>query len=89
MDHAHLRASLERLRSELQGIEPADDRERAKLLHLEQSIQELLVSPDDALEPHGGLSGRMQKAMEEIETRHPQVTLLMGQVADALAKLGI
>ncbi|MFY9555158.1 MAG: DUF4404 family protein [Blastocatellia bacterium] len=90
MDKEQLRIRLEQLHSELQGIDSVDENERQLLQKLTSDIRKL-VEAKDSSEEHGySLLGEgLKEGIERFEASHPRATMLMGQLIDALAKMGI
>lgn len=90
MDKQEFREQLERLHSQLQHLGSADESEQLLLHQLKTDIQSLLDQKEDYEKRHyDSLSKRLREAIEKFEASHPNVSLLMGQFADALAKIGI
>jgi chromosome segregation ATPase len=90
MDKQQLHKRLEELHAELQQVDTVDAGERETLQRLSSDIQELLAQKDDASShQYKSLSERLREGIEKLEASHPQATMLMGQVVDALAKIGI
>ncbi|HYE72418.1 MAG TPA: DUF4404 family protein [Blastocatellia bacterium] len=88
MDRRELQSRLAQLHSELQQVETVDENERDLLRKLSGDIQELLESqPSDA--KHQRLGEGLRESIELLEASHPRLTMLMGQVIDQLAKMGI
>jgi uncharacterized protein DUF4404 len=51
-----------------------------------------LIETEDQRDQHNvyeRLGDGLKEGIEKLEASHPQATMLMGQVADALAKMGI
>ena len=89
MDKQQLRGQLEQLHAELQQVESLDAHERELLLSLARDVHELLERKDDDSERYSGLGGRLSEAVAQLEAAHPRTTMLMRQVIDQLAYLGI
>lgn len=90
MDKNRVLESLRTLQAELADADQLDDQARDALKQVTTEIQRLLdggqpVSRGD----RESLSGRLQDAVLEFETEHPQLTGAVNQVAAALANLGI
>jgi hypothetical protein len=86
-DHQKLRGDLQKLHAELQASKSVDQGEQRMLQILESDIQELL-SRDD-LKPDQDSRERLTEAMARLEASHPRATLLIRQVVDSLAYLGV
>ena len=90
MDKKQLHETLEQLHAELQQIESVDESEKQTLQKLMTDIEKLTQSRESnqqqAYEP---LVEELKEGIEKFEASHPNAALLMGQVADALAKIGI
>ena len=90
MDKQEFREQLQRLHSQLQRLGAADESERELLQQLNSDIQALLEHREDYERHHyDSLGKRLRQTIEKFEASHPNVALLMGQIADALAKIGI
>lgn len=85
-----LYSTLEQLHGELQRIESVDEGERQILQALMSDIKKLLEAQDsDKDVVDNRLAEGLREAIERLEASHPRTTMLMGQVIDALAKIGI
>ena len=81
---------LEELQGELQQIKYVDEREQQLLQDLMGDIKKLI----SAGESNRGYSSdqlgeKLKEGIELFEASHPRATMLMGQMIDALAKMGI
>ncbi|HSE38555.1 MAG TPA: DUF4404 family protein [Blastocatellia bacterium] len=86
MDKQQLHNRLEQLHSELQQIESVDQSEQQLLQTLMSDIKKL--TEGDQTVPDR-LGEGLKEGIELFEASHPRATMLMGQVIDALAKMGI
>jgi len=90
MDKQELHSRLEHLHRELQQIESVDEGEQQLLQTLMSDIKKLIEAGEG---DHHHVSDRLGEGLKEgvelFEASHPQATMLMGQVIDALAKMGI
>jgi hypothetical protein len=89
MDHQKLRSDLRTLHSELRAINSVDEEEQKMLRLLESDIEELLTRNDDDLKPDQDSRQRLSETRAQVEASHPRVTLVMRQMVDSLAYLGI
>ena len=90
MDKQQLRERLTELHAELRRVESVDDNEILVLRQLSDDIQELLDQRGEHPEHSDkNLGERLRASIDSFEASHPEVTLLMGQVAEVLAKMGI
>ena len=89
MDHQKLRNDLQKLHVELRAINSVDEEEEKMLRLLESDIEELLARDDDNLKTDQGSRQRFSEALAQVEASHPRVALLMRQVVDSLAYLGV
>jgi hypothetical protein len=91
MDKQQLHNRLEQLHGELQQIESVGEREQRILQTLMSDIKKLIEADDS--DHHHQVSDRLgeglKQGIELLEASHPRATMLMGQVVDALAKMGI
>lgn len=90
MDNKQLQERLEELHSELQQIDSVDEEERRILQKVIGDINKLMAAGDSD-QPHvyDRLGEGLREGIERLEASHPRTTMLMGQVVDALAKIGI
>jgi phosphoglycerate-specific signal transduction histidine kinase len=89
MDHQKLRSDLHKLHVELRAINSLDEEEQRILRLLESDIAELLARDDDNLKPDPDSRQRLSETLVRVEASHPQVTLVVRQMVDSLAYLGI
>lgn len=89
MDKQQLHTRLEQLHIELQQIESVDESEQQLLQTLMSDIKKLTEAGEgDDIVPDR-LGEGLKEGIELFEASHPRATMLMGQVIDALAKMGI
>ena len=90
MRRAQLHERLERLRGEIARIDTTDEEERVVLRQLAEDIDELLADTEGGGdEPYDRLTKRLKARIAELEATHPRATLMIGQVVDALAGIGL
>lgn len=90
MNKQHLQEKLEHLHAELRQVKSVDQDERQVLKQLSVDIQDLLEqSGEHEKHKYDSLSERLREGVEHLEASHPKITMLMGQVIDTLAKMGI
>ena len=90
MDTSDLDRALSKLRQELASGAPVDSETASHLHALVDEIDHLLVIGSE-IDPARieSVSGRLQSAVLKFETEHPRVTVVMSQVIEGLASLGI
>jgi hypothetical protein len=81
-----LRSSLKKLHDQLSSAHALDAETRALLREVAQDIESVLASaePDS-----GSLKERVDEAAVRFEASHPQLAHTLGEITDALAKLGV
>lgn len=90
MNTQHLHERLEQLHNELQQIDSVDERDREALQQLMTDIQELQKKGESTEEQnYTQLGERLRDGVAQLEASQPTVTMLMGQIVDMLAKMGI
>lgn len=89
MDKQTLRGQLQELHTELQQVKSLDVNEREMLQNLARDIQEALNKEDDRTQHYNSLGNRLRETVAQVEASHPRVTMLMRQVIDQLAFMGI
>jgi hypothetical protein len=90
MDKQQLHERLEELHNELKQIESVDEHERQILQNMIADINKLIEAGDtDQHHVYDRLGEGLREGIERLEASHPRATMLMGQLVDALAKIGI
>ena len=92
MDKETLRAQLQELHAELQQVESLDVNERQMLERLARDVEEILRREEDRTQPsqhYSSLGEQLKEVVAQVEASHPRATLLMRQLIDQLAFLGI
>ena len=89
MDHERLRNNLQKLHGELRVIKSLEPAEEALLRQLEADIETLLARGDDEFKPDQDSRERLSEGLAHVEAAHPRITLLMRQMVDSLAYLGV
>ena len=89
MDKQQLHTTLEQLHAELQQIESVDENELQILQKLMSDIEKLVKAGDSDHHHIARLDEGLREGIELLEASHPRTTMLMGQLIDALAKIGI
>jgi response regulator RpfG family c-di-GMP phosphodiesterase len=89
MDKQKLRRQLEQLHAELQQVGSLDSVEREMLQKLAANIGKILERKEYQTQHYSGLSERLREAVAQLEASHPKATILMRQVLDQLAYMGI
>ncbi|MDQ2692885.1 MAG: DUF4404 family protein [Chloroflexota bacterium] len=87
-DH-NLREVLERLRAELETIEPRDETQRERLRQLEADLRSVEERTEEAAETNDPLLERIQESIDEFQEDHPQLTLMLSQAMTILSNAGI
>ena len=90
MNKKQLDERLKELHSELKRIKSVGEKELQILEQLNTDIQGILAQKEsDQSQSYDQLDERLKSAMEQLAASHPQITSLMGQIADMLARIGI
>jgi len=80
---------LSQIRASLSQTENLDPELREKLAVLDQDIQKLLEKEEHAPFAYAGLEEAARGLAVRFTSNHPNVALLIGQLADILGKMGI
>ena len=90
MNKKQLDERLQELHRELKRIKSVDEKELQILQQLSADIQDILEQKEsDQNHSYDQFGERLKSAMEQFAASHPQITSLMGQIADMLARIGI
>lgn len=87
MPKEDLKRQLDRLRAELDDAPELDADTRSTLEALASDIERTLDEQADA-EPHT-VRERFQDATLRFEAEHPRFARVLGEITDALAKIGV
>lgn len=89
MDKEALYRELKQLHAELQKVDTVDTTDREMLRKLESDIQRILGQEEIEPDHYSSLSERLREGVAQFEASHPRATMLMRQVIDQLAYMGI
>ena len=90
MDNKHLQNSIEKLHRELASADSIDDESREMLQELAQDVEKLAGDEGAATKvEHASTTGQLQNAALRFESEHPKLSMTLGEVIDALGRLGI
>jgi hypothetical protein len=89
MDKQQLHGQLEELHAELQQVESPDAAHQEIIQRVARDVREVLGKEGDQPQHYSGLRERLSEAVAQLEASHPRTTMLMRQVIDQLAYLGI
>ena len=89
MDKRQLQAIIEKLHRELASAESVDAETRAQLQEIVQDVEKLAGDARAAGVRHKSAAGQLENAALRFESEHPKLSMALGEVIDALGKLGI
>ena len=89
MNKQQLHEQLKQVSAALHQVDSLDTTEREILQKIVSDIQNILARPEGHAEHYRGLNERLKDAVAQLEASHPEATLLMRQVIDQLAYMGI
>jgi hypothetical protein len=81
-----LRSSLKKLQAQLMGPTEFDDETRELLREVADDIESVLSEGGPT---PNSLQQRLDKAVVRFEASHPQLAHTLGELTDALARLGV
>lgn len=87
MDRDRLRALLTELHRELGSADQLDPESRALVEQILVDVERLEAPP--AAESAGATDGDLRDLVLKLESEHPRLAATIGQVADALGRIGI
>lgn len=85
----NLRELLEKLQLELERTEPTDEVGRERIRSLQADIRNLLERSEEESETDEPMLERFQESIDEFETTHPQLTMMISQMMTILSNAGI
>jgi hypothetical protein len=89
MPREQLRKLIGDLHTELSTAEQIDDDSRALLQQLAGDIETLTVDESPEAGPRESAVDQLEEAVVKFETDHPRQSMVLGEILDALGKLGI
>ncbi len=90
MEKKRLQATLQELQDALPGTGPIDDSTRALLQSVTEELNRLLHQEEQlSAEDLGPVDRDLKALLLRFETQHPQLTSILGRIADGLANVGI
>lgn len=90
MEKQRLLETLEELRAEVAQTRRVDPETLAKLRQVTDELQRALDNREDELSPEVEPASRgLRDLLLQFEADHPQLSVSVGKVADALAAMGI
>jgi two-component sensor histidine kinase len=90
MDKQQILSSLEKLQTELAGIQEVGTDKQQKLQAIAENIQQLLTQEEDVSSAQvGPVHASIQDLLLQFESEHPSLAAALNQVAAGLSNLGI
>jgi len=89
MEKKHLKSMIENLHRELESADSVDEESRALLQELAQDVENLAGGADTADVEHETTTGQLRNAALRFASEHPKLSMALGEVIDALGRLGI
>lgn len=89
MDRNKVAKLLEELRTELADAEGLDEQSRRSVHELAAQVDRLAAGPRPAPEQHASTMEELEDSALRFESEHPRLAGVLGQVMDALGKMGI
>ena len=89
MDKEALHRELKQLHAELQRVDTADTNDREMLEKLATDIWRILGREELDPDHYRSLRERLREAVAQFEASHPRATMLMRELIDQLAYMGI
>jgi hypothetical protein len=89
MEDQQLRNLIKTLHAELTAADSVDADSRAMLQQLIKDIEELAAKENKPAEHVESAAGQLESAALKFESEHPKLSIAIGEILDALGKLGI
>lgn len=89
MDKKKLQGIIQKLHRELATADSVDNESRAMLLDLVRDVENLTVNEGPADGGAENVAGQLENAALRFESEHPKLSMALGEVIEALNKLGI
>lgn len=88
-EDARILEDLEKLRSEIESLEGADEASRRKLHHLVEDLEQRLEHANEASVPEEDITDQLKDTMLQFETSHPTLTGILNDIMIKLVNMGI
>ncbi|CAG1014440.1 hypothetical protein ANAEL_04980 [Anaerolineales bacterium] len=88
MNNQEIDQLLEKLKNEIEGIQPDDEKGQALLRELLADIRELLERAESKQAP-ASMLGRLQASIDHFEVTHPELTAALSSLSAILSNAGI
>lgn len=89
MEKEKLQQLISRLHEELSSSGSVDEKSRALLQKLTQDIENLAAAPDSQDDDRASATSQLEEVALKFKTDHPKLSMALGELADALGKIGI
>jgi cell division septum initiation protein DivIVA len=88
MNNQEIDQLLEKLKNEIEGIQPDDEKGQALLRDLSEDIRELLERAESK-RPAPSMMRRLQASIDHFEITHPDLTAALSSLSAILSNAGI
>jgi phenylpyruvate tautomerase PptA (4-oxalocrotonate tautomerase family) len=89
MPNARLDAILSELEQELSTLRNVDEQQRAALQESVTALRSALTESDRSASQRRSLADDVSEAVASFEGHHPNLTAIIGRLADGLSQMGI
>jgi hypothetical protein len=89
MSSEQIKSSIRTLHERLEDAGPIDTETRELLAQLDADLHRLLAAKDDVPIEEDGLQERLESIAADFDSRHPQLSAVLRELGDALARVGI
>jgi cell division septum initiation protein DivIVA len=88
MNNQEIDQLLEKLKNEIEGIQPDDEKGQALLRELSADIRELLERAESK-QPAPSMMKRLEASIDHFEVTHPELTAALSSLFTILSNAGI
>ena len=88
MNNQEIDQLLEKLKNEIEGIQPDDEKGQALLRDLSADIRELLERAESK-QPAPSMMKRLEDSIDHFEVTHPELTAALSSLFTILSNAGI
>ena len=88
MNNQEIDRLLEQLKSEIEGIQPDDEKGQELLRELSADIRELLERAESK-QPAASMMQRLETSIDHFEVTHPELTAALSSLLSTLSNAGI
>ena len=89
MSTKDIKTTIRNLHESLEGSGPIDPETRELLAQLDTDLHRLLAAKEEVENEESGFQERLESLAADFDSQHPQLSAILRELGDALARVGI